>query len=135
MLPRRRVQGTAFRHIVIPSSGPVTLITPIVMVDGEEVECSRSGYMTDGQHERARASWSTRGNGIAVTMSGRGDTLRGCGLRLGSLAGVGVLMGGHSNYASQITVSGGGTGTTLVRVSGLRLGGIRKMRTSKICGW
>jgi len=108
-------------HIVIPSSGPVTLTTPIVMVDGEEVECSRSGYITDGQHEPA-SQLEYGGNGIAITMSGRGDTLRGCGLRLGSLAGVGVLMGGHSNYASQITVSGGGTGTTLVRVSGLASG-------------
>jgi hypothetical protein len=104
-------------HIVIPPSGRLTLTTPIVMVDGEEVECSRSGYISDGQHAPV-VQMEYAGNGVAVTMAGRGDTLRGCGLRLMETATAGVLIGGHSNYANQITVSGGGTGTTLVRVSG-----------------
>jgi len=104
-------------HIVIPPSGRVELTTPIVMVNAEEVECSRSGYISDGQHA-PETQLEYAGSGTAVTMGGRGDTLRGCGLRLGEATAIGVLMGGHSNHASQITVSGGGTGTTLVRVSG-----------------
>src|SRR5277367_3373559 len=105
-------------HIVIPPSGRVALTTPIVMVDGEEVECSRSGYITDGQNDPV-LQLEYSGNGVAVTMNGRGQTLRGCGLLLGQTAVAGVLMGGHSNYASEITVSGGGVTTTLVRVSGM----------------
>jgi hypothetical protein len=104
-------------HIVIPPSGQITLTTPIMMVDAEEIECSRSGYITDGRHEPVM-QLEYAGSGIAVTMAGRGDTLRGCGLRLGTTATVGVLIGGYSNHASEITVSGGGTATTLVRVSG-----------------
>lgn len=108
-------------HVVIPPGGRVMLATPIVMVDGEELECSRSGYITDGRHDPV-LQLEYSGNGVAVTMDGRGQTLRGCGLRLGQSAVAGVLIGGHSNYASQITVSGGGTGTTLVRVSGMASG-------------
>jgi hypothetical protein len=89
-------------HIVIPPSGRVTLTTPILMVDGEEMECSRSGYIADGQHE-PETQLEYKGSEIAVTMNGRGDTLRGCGLRLGEATDIGVLMGGHSNYASQIS--------------------------------
>ena len=105
-------------HIVIPPSGLLTLTTPIVMVDGEEVECSRSGYIRTGGEPIRGAQLEYSGAGIEVTMNGSGDTLLGCGLRLGTSAVGGVLMGGHSDFASQITVSGGGTGTTLVRISG-----------------
>src|SRR5271155_2807700 len=105
-------------HVVIPPGGRLALATPIVMVDGEELECSRSGYITDSQRDPA-LQLEYSGNGVAVTMNGRGQTLRGCGLRLGQSAVAGVLIGGHSNYASEITVSGGGVATTLVRISGL----------------
>jgi hypothetical protein len=104
-------------HIVIQPSRQLTFTTPIVMVDAEEVDCSHSGYISDGQHDPV-VQMEYSGNGVAVTMAGRGDTLHGCGLRLRETATAGVLIGGHSNYASQITVSGGGTRTTLVRVSG-----------------
>lgn len=104
-------------HIVVPPSGPTPLMTPIVMVDGEEVECSRSGYVGSGNEEVA-AQLDYVGEGVAVTMHGRGDSISGCSLRLGVSASVGVWMSGHSDRASQITVSGGGTETTLVRVSG-----------------
>lgn len=108
-------------HIVIPPGGPSRLTTPIVMVDAEEVECSRSGYVGSSVDETV-AQLEYAGAGVAVTMNGRGDSLFGCGLRLGASAAGGVWMGGHSDYASQITVSGGGTVTTLVRVSGLASG-------------
>lgn len=104
-------------HIVIPPSGPVRLTTPIVMVDGEVVECSRSGFVGSGRDEVA-TQLEYVGEGVAVTMNGRGESLAGCSLRLGASAANGVWMGGHSDRASQITVSGGGTGTTLVRISG-----------------
>lgn len=104
-------------HIVIPPSGPVKLTTQIVMVDGEEVECSRSGYMGSWREEVATQLEYT-GGGVAVTMNGRGDSIVGYSLRLSAKAATGVWMGGHSDRASQITVRGAGTGTTLVRISG-----------------
>ena len=109
-------------HIVIPPGGPSRLTTPIVMVDEEQVECFRSGYVGSSVDAPAAAQLEYAGSGVAVTMKGSGDSLSGCGLRLGASAAGGVWMGGHSNYASQIMVSGGGTGTTLVRVSGLASG-------------
>jgi hypothetical protein len=104
-------------HIVIPPSGPIKLTTPIVMTDGETVECSRSGYIGSGS-KPVVAQLSYEGAGVAITMNGRGDSLLGCSLRLGTSATGGVRIGGHSSYASQITVSGGGTETILVRISG-----------------
>lgn len=104
-------------HIVIPPSEPLVLTTPIVIGDAEELECSHSGYVGSGKDEVV-SQLEYDGTGIAVTMSGRGNSLIGCGLRLGSSAAVGIWMSGHSNRVSQITVSGGGTGTTLVRISG-----------------
>jgi hypothetical protein len=105
-------------HIVIPSGSAVRLTTPIVMTDAEEVECSPSGYVGSGVEEPEAAQLDYSGPGVAVTMNGRGDSLVGCGLRLGASAAGGVWMSGHSDRADQITVSGGGTGTTLVRISG-----------------
>jgi hypothetical protein len=104
-------------HIVIPPSGPIKLTTPIVMTDGETVECSRSGYVGSGSRSVV-AQINYEGAGVAVTMNGRGDSLLGCSLRLGASAASGVWMGGHSDYANQVTVSGGGTATTLVHISG-----------------
>ncbi len=108
-------------HILIPPGSPVPLTTPIVMLDGEEVECSRSGYVGSGV-DAPSAQLEYTGSGVAVTMNGRGDSLLGCSLRLDASAAGGIWMGGHSDRADQVTVSGGGTGTTLVRVSGLASG-------------
>ena len=105
-------------HIVIPPSGQLSLTTPIVMVNAETVECSRSGYVRTNSESASATQLNYTGTGIAVTMNGRGDTLLGCGLRLGSSAGGGVLMGGYSDHANQITVNGGGRETTLVQISG-----------------
>ncbi len=105
-------------HIVIPPGSPVRLTTPIVMQAAEEVECSRSGYVGSGVGAPAAAQLEYAGSGVAVTMNGRGDSLLGCSLRLGASAAGGIWLGGHSDRAEQVTVSGGGTGTTLVRVSG-----------------
>jgi len=88
------------------------------MTDAEEVECSPSGYVESGDDEQAAGQLEYAGAGIAVTMNGRGDSLLGCGLRLGSSAMGGVWMRGHSDRADHIMVSGGGTATTLVRISG-----------------
>ncbi len=104
-------------HVVIPPGGKVLLTTPIVMLDAEEVECSRSGYVGSGVDAPA-AQLDYAGSGVAVTMNGRGDSLLGCSLLLGASSAIGIWMGGHSDRADQVTVSGGGTGTTLVRVSG-----------------
>jgi hypothetical protein len=104
-------------HVVIPPGGPVLLTTPIVMLDAEEVECSRSGYVDSGVDAPA-AQLDYAGSGVAVTMNGRGDSLLGCSLLLGASSAIGIWMGGQSDRADQVTVSGGGTGTTLVRVSG-----------------
>ena len=103
--------------IAIAPGGPLKLMTPIVMADGEDVECSRSGYVGSGKEEVPTQLYY-EGAGVAVTMNGRGDSIAGCSLRLGASAAIGVWIGGHSDRASQITVSGGGTGTTLVRISG-----------------
>ncbi len=105
-------------HIVIPPGSPVPLTTPIVMQDAEEVECSRSGYVGSSADAPMAAQLEYAGSGVAVTMNGRGDSLLGCSLRLGASAAGGIWMGGHSDRADQVTVSGGGTGTMLVRVSG-----------------
>jgi hypothetical protein len=110
-------RGNSVCHVVIPPSEPLILTTPIVMGDGEQLECSRSGYVGSGRGEIV-AQLEYPGEGIAVTMSGRGDSLVGCGLRLGPSVAGGVWISGHSDRASQITVSGGGTATTLVRISG-----------------
>jgi hypothetical protein len=105
-------------HILIPPSAALALTTPIVMVNGEEVECSRSGYVQTGNQRAPIAQLNYSGTGIAVTMNGRGDTLLGCSVSLGPSAATGVLMSGYSDYASQITMIGGGSGTTLVHISG-----------------
>ncbi len=105
-------------HIVIPPSGQLSLTTPIVMVNAETVECSRSGYVRTNGESASATQLNYTGTGIAVTMNGRGDTLLGCGLRLGSSSAGGVLMGGYSDHANQITVNGGGRETTLVQISG-----------------
>jgi hypothetical protein len=104
-------------HILIPPSAPIIFTTPIVMRDAEELECSPSGYVGSGR-ESIRAQLDYEGTGTAVTMNGRASFLLGCNLRLGTSAAVGVWMSGHSDRASRITISGGGTGTTLVRISG-----------------
>lgn len=105
-------------HIVIPPSGQLSLTTPIVMVNAEMVECSRSGYVRTNSESAFATQLNYTGTGVAVTMNGGGDTLLGCGLRLGSSAAGGVLMGGYSDHANQITVNGGGRETTLVQISG-----------------
>jgi len=105
-------------HIVISPSGLIDLTTPIIMVNAEEVECSRSGYVQNHSEGASTTQLSYAGTGVAVTMNGQGDTFSGCNLLLGSSAAGGILMGGYSDHADQITVSGGGTGTTLVDISG-----------------
>ncbi len=105
-------------HIVIPPSGQLALTTPIVMTNAEELECSQSGFVQNTNQGASATQLRYTGTGTAITMNGRGDTLLGCNLLLDPSASVGVLMGGFSDHANQITVSGGDEHAILVHISG-----------------
>lgn len=100
-------------------------------VNAEMVECSPSGYVRINSEGASATQLNYTATGIAVTMNGRGDTLLGCGLRLGSSAAGGVLMGGYSDHANQITVKGVGEKRRLFTSPA----GIRRTHTWMIRGW
>jgi hypothetical protein len=52
-------------HIVIPPSGQLSLTTPIVMVNAETVECSRSGYVRTNSESASATQLNYTGTGIA----------------------------------------------------------------------
>lgn len=108
-------------HIVVAPHAQYSFSTSIVFVPNETVECSPSGSIQNNRAGDSRALLHYRGDGIAVTLSQDSTAAShwiGCDLLLDATAITGILMPGYGGYVIDAALRGGGTGTTLIHVSG-----------------
>ena len=112
-------------HIVIfPNPNPsypqytISSSNEMVFVANETVECPASNAIDNTTGSDSGAQISYTGTGAAVTMNSKGGRFIGCDLLLGPSVSAGIVMGGYSNYARDVGVRGGGTGTYMVHISG-----------------
>ena len=108
-------------HIRVTPHAQYSFSTSIVFVPNETVECSPSGSTQNNGEGDSRASLHYTGEGIAVTLSPDPTAAShwiGCDLLLDATAKTGILMPGYSGYVVDAALRGGGTGTTLIHVSG-----------------
>jgi hypothetical protein len=108
-------------HIVVAPHAQYSFSTSIVFVPNETVECSPSGSIQNNRAGDSQALLHYRGDGIAVTFSQDSNAAShwiGCDLLLDATAITGILMPGYGGYVIDAALRGGGTGTTLIHVSG-----------------
>jgi len=107
-------------HVIIPPGSPYIFSTPIVMVGNETLECTNSSVISNDPAASADNQLIYSGTEIAITMNTNGNRVHGCSLRLSNTsATAGVLMGGYSNWAYDMSLEGGGTATKVVWISNI----------------
>jgi len=111
-------------HIIVPPMAQAAITTPIVYVANETVECPRIGAIDNSAGSDPYTNLTYFGSGTAITMPTANGRLIGCDLLLGPSVTNGIWMGSasavlnaYSNHVEDASVRGGGTGTTLVKIS------------------
>src|SRR5256885_1809153 len=108
-------------HILVAAHAQYFFSTSIVFKPNETVECSPSGSIQNSNAGDSQALLHYTGHGIAVTLSQDSTAAShwiGCDLLLDAMATTGILMPGYGGYVVDAALRGGGTGTTLIHVSG-----------------
>jgi hypothetical protein len=107
-------------YIVLPSiTATQTFTTGMILTDNQVFRCSaQMGTSARETGTTTPMNLYYNGTGVGITLSGANSRFENCGYQLGTSVGTGVLMSGHSSRVTDNYFRDGGTGTTLIHISG-----------------